>query len=298
LNQSLLSELIQKFTPQSKLLREWKLQGGLSAHITAFEIEHADGCTQKLILRQHSKAASPDLASNEFRLLQLLQKAGLAVQTPYYRAEAGPLCATSTIILEFVEGEPLFDCHTLLDDCSNYTSQMATYLTQVHGISSAQHDLSFLPNKIDAPLPAHWHGPSAARIRSLLEPIWPLTHANQPTLVHGDFWPGNLLWREGQLVAVIDWEDAAIGDPLQDLAIARFDILFIFGVEAMDQFTRYYQAQSPQVDFTQLPYWDLYAALRASDGIVEWAPGWPGLGRSDITEDTIRAAHEWFIEHR
>jgi aminoglycoside phosphotransferase (APT) family kinase protein len=36
--------------------------------------------------------------------------------------------------------------------------------------------------------------------------------------VHGDFHYGNLLYREGRVVAVIDWEIAEIGQPLMDLA--------------------------------------------------------------------------------
>jgi aminoglycoside phosphotransferase (APT) family kinase protein len=36
------------------------------------------------------------------------------------------------------------------------------------------------------------------------------------SLLHGDYWPDNTLWRDGRLVCVIDWEDAALGDPLAD----------------------------------------------------------------------------------
>ena len=34
----------------------------------------------------------------------------------------------------------------------------------------------------------------------------PPVQVNRPVLLHGDFWPGNILWRDGRLVAVIDWE--------------------------------------------------------------------------------------------
>jgi aminoglycoside phosphotransferase (APT) family kinase protein len=37
-------------------------------------------------------------------------------------------------------------------------------------------------------------------------------------VLHGDYWPGNVLWRDGRLVGVIGWEEAAFGDPLADLA--------------------------------------------------------------------------------
>lgn len=39
------------------------------------------------------------------------------------------------------------------------------------------------------------------------------------TVVHGDFWPGNLLVSAGALTGVVDWEAAATrGDPVRDLA--------------------------------------------------------------------------------
>jgi aminoglycoside phosphotransferase (APT) family kinase protein len=39
-----------------------------------------------------------------------------------------------------------------------------------------------------------------------------------PTVVHGDFWGGNMCVRESRLTGVLDWEAAAIGDPAVDLA--------------------------------------------------------------------------------
>jgi aminoglycoside phosphotransferase (APT) family kinase protein len=47
--------------------------------------------------------------------------------------------------------------------------------------------------------------------------------------LHGDYWPGNLLWNDGKLAAVLDWEDAERGDPLADIALARLDICWAFG---------------------------------------------------------------------
>jgi aminoglycoside phosphotransferase (APT) family kinase protein len=39
-----------------------------------------------------------------------------------------------------------------------------------------------------------------------------------PTLVHGDYHYGNMLFREGRVVGVLDWEIAELGQPLLDLA--------------------------------------------------------------------------------
>lgn len=48
------------------------------------------------------------------------------------------------------------------------------------------------------------------------EQVWHYT----PALIHGDLWYENLLVEpsSGALTGVLDWEDAAVGDPAQDLA--------------------------------------------------------------------------------
>ena len=41
-----------------------------------------------------------------------------------------------------------------------------------------------------------------------------------PKWFHGDLQPGNLIARDGDLVAVIDWEGCTVGDPSSDLLAA------------------------------------------------------------------------------
>ena len=85
------------------------------------------------------------------------------------------------------------------------------------------------------------------------------------------YWPGNVLWRDGQLAAVIDWEDAALGDPLADLANSRLEVLWAFGAGAMQRYTRQYLALMPDLDTALLAYWDLCVALRPVARYTEWA---------------------------
>lgn len=47
-------------------------------------------------------------------------------------------------------------------------------------------------------------------------PVW----EGPPTWLHGDLTPGNVLVRDGQLSAVIDWSCAGVGDPTVDLEVA------------------------------------------------------------------------------
>ncbi|HRD46427.1 MAG TPA: aldehyde dehydrogenase family protein, partial [Caulobacter sp.] len=40
------------------------------------------------------------------------------------------------------------------------------------------------------------------RIRAALESVWPLPPINPPALLHGDYWPGNVLWHDDRIAAV------------------------------------------------------------------------------------------------
>ena len=293
-------QLIQKIAPQGKLLRTWALKGGISAQMTALELLLPDGQTKKVIVRQPGERAikhNPNAAADEFKILEIVQSVGVSAQTPYYLDQSGEIFSEPYLVIEYMEGQPDY----APANSSDYVVQMATQLAKIHSIESTKLDLSFLPKQAERFAGAFKERPAKldhsleeARIRHVLEAIWPLPQRNEPVLLHGDFWPGNILWKDDQLVAVIDWEDAEVGNPLVDFAITRLDLLWIFGVDAMNEFTRHYQSLTT-LDFAQLPYWDLYAALRPMSRIAEWAAGWPELGRKDITEQTMREGHRWFI---
>jgi aminoglycoside phosphotransferase (APT) family kinase protein len=125
------------------------------------------------------------------------------------------------------------------------------------------------------------------RVWEVLRAAWPIAQHNPSVLLHGDYWPGNTLWRDGRLVGIIDWEDAALGDPLADLANSRLELLWAAGVGAMEQFTRQYQSLA-SVDLTNLPYWDLCAALRPAKNMAAW-------GLDDHGERSMREGLHWFI---
>jgi len=102
---------------------------------------------------------------------------------------------------------------------------------------------------------AHVNGSlDEGRIRETLAAATPFPRQNAPALLHGDYWPGNILWQAGRLAAVIDWEDAELGDPLADLAISRLIFYGFYGREAMQAFTRQYLAKTA-IDPRSLPYW-------------------------------------------
>jgi len=281
-----LVDIALRIDPHAELVHTRPLKGGVSAQMTVLEMRSPDGPGTRKILRRLPR---PDAAATEFRLLQALRGTDAMAPVPHSLDPSGDY-----LVLEFVEADPVFAPANV----RGFVGQMADRLAKIHRIDPSKLDLPVLPDlatRLVETRPSHPDDSlDEGRIREALEPLWPLPRSGQPVLLHGDFWPGNLLWKDDRLVAVVDWEDAQVGERLADLAIARLDLLWMCGIDAMNEFTRRY-ASLAAVDSTTLPYWDLWAALRPASQIAEWAAGWPSHGRDDITEATMRAAHRRFV---
>ena len=296
-----LETLIDRFAPGSRLIAAQPLTGGLSAGITGITVERPDGEREELVLRIQARRSfefDPAATGRMHHTLLTLSPILPFVPEPVWLDADGDLFGTPCLVMRRLPGKPV----CVQDFGSVYAVKAAARLAAIHAAGAAAGDLSFLPEfnrwvewELEHP-PEQPDGPlQEARIRKILASAWPPDAVNRTVLLHGDFWPGNLLWEDDRLTGVIDWEETALGDPLADLAIARLDTLFVFGRDSMDDFTRRYFAAAPGVDPGKLPYWDLYAALRPANELHEWAAGWLDLGRPDITLETMQAGHASFL---
>lgn len=147
---------------------------------------------------------------------------------------------------------------------------MAGALAEIHDLSTS--DLPPLPARSD-PLPEVFdylsNAPEWEDLRAHLASLTDTGYADPPRLLHGDFWPENLLWQNQTIVAILDWEDAALGDPLSDVACGRLELRYRFGREGMERFADAY-AGHRTVDHERLALWQVYVAAAAQRFMGDW----------------------------
>lgn len=98
-------------------------------------------------------------------------------------------------------------------------------------------------------------------------------------LVHGDLCQANLLWRDGQLVGIIDWDRVSRGPVGVDVAMVWTDLLIRHGLAVAESFLGLLEAKGMYLD--GLRYWqlrmvasslggeaDAVAAARLADGFL------------------------------
>ena len=182
-----LRQLVQLLDPGSTLVRTWPLAGGVSARVTAFEIEQPDGQRTTLVLRQHGEAdcgRNANIARDEFRLLRIVRSHGVTAPEPIFLDESGELFATPIVAIEYVDGETEF----APSDVTDFIAQMVSQLVMIHGVPDSP-GLTFLPRRGQGfgARPEHLDvALGEGRIRDVLESVATVAQVNDSVLFHGD----------------------------------------------------------------------------------------------------------------
>ncbi len=271
--------------------RFWALKGGISARMYAFEVGG-----KRYVARQPSAYTfrqNPHAAAQEFAVISAVHGAGVQVPRPLWVDQPSDDLPHPIFVLEYIEGEPIVAPR----DSTHFARCLAQQLAAIHNVSLVEgvfEDLELQTAKHIEPVEDMNMLLLEPEIREALGSVPAKVASNPAVLRHGDFWPGNILWRNDEIVSVVDWEEALIGEPLADLAISRLDVLWVAGIEAADALTEHYFAQR-SLDISDLPYWDLLAAMRPIRNLEDWAPSYPPLGRPDITTESMARDHNLFV---
>ncbi len=205
-----------------------RLSGGASRETWSFDVTRSDGAVDALVLRRDPGAdVGGTDRSTEFELLRAAAAGGVAVPETRFLLEEGDGLGAGFVMTR-IEGETI--PRKLLRD-PEYAPARAVIVRQCAEAAAAIHaipvrSLPHLPHQDASALVAQFRGV----VDALGEPHpafelglrWLADRApglppTEPALVHGDLRNGNLMVGPEGLRAVLDWELAHVGDPVEDL---------------------------------------------------------------------------------
>ena len=259
-----IARLLAHHFPGAKVGAVARLTGGVSADVVRVDFTDTDGARRSLVLRIHGASHSGHDAVFEFDLLKALHDAGVRVPEPLFVDDTCRQYPHPYLAMAFVEGS------TALENADDQIADIAQMLFAIH--QTPTDTLPSLPLRID-PLPevfeflpdeAEW-GP----LRHQLSTLGDTAYEGDLALLHGDFWPENLIWRGGEIQAVLDWEDAALGDPLSDVACTCLELRYVLGTDGADRFRQAY-ATLADIDPKRLALWQIYVAAAAQKYMGDW----------------------------
>jgi len=252
-----------------------RLPGGASKDTWSFSVRGPDGSTQRLVLRRDRAGWPGSGVPLEAALLQAAVRAGVPVPRVVESGDGSDELGAPFLITEFVDGETI--PRRILRD-EQLASARAVLAEQCGRILAAIHRIS----------PAEVHGlPGGDPLKQLRDQLdrlgephpafelgllWLAETRPQRSVegvVHGDFRNGNLIVGAEGIRAVLDWELAHLGDPLEDLGWLcvkawRFgSSLPVGGFGTIEQLmTAYESAGGEPVDEAVLHWWIALGTLR------------------------------------
>jgi aminoglycoside phosphotransferase (APT) family kinase protein len=259
-----------------------RLSGGASQETWSFDIVHPAGNIGAILRRAPAGyGAAPTRAAGlgaEAALMQLAHDAGVPSPRVLHVLEPRDELGTG-FVMSRVEGETI-PRKILRDD--QFAAARPKLARQLGGVLAAIHGLplSQLP-ELRSMTAAKEIAELERDYRSLNwpRPVFELAlrwlrdrdpgPPEQETLVHGDFRHGNLIIGPDGLRAVLDWELAHTGDPMEDLGWIcvnswRFGEIDkpVGGFGTREELFAGYESAGRRVDAVRVKFWEVMGTLR------------------------------------
>ena len=241
-----------------------------------------------LVLRRDPSAAAVGAQRrDEFELLRAAAAEGVPVPKVYWVADDSETLGAPFFLMERVDGETIAR-RLLRDDVYTearqvMTTQLGRIAAAIHRIDRERHRLNFLTEPPPGESPAK---AELDRFEQIFRAITPDPHptfeiamrwlrhrlppVDRRVVVHGDFRIGNVIFGPEGVRAVLDWELAHIGDPMEDLGWLcvrswRFgnDHLPVGGIGTRAELFRAYEdAGGGAVDPEHVRFWEVLGNLK------------------------------------
>jgi len=252
-----------------------RLSGGASRETWSFDLVRTDGTRRRLILRRDPPAAPKGNMGLEAALISAAGAAGVPVPGLVTTSDDRSVLGSSFMVMERLEGETIprriLRQPELAPARAGLARECGRILAALHSIAP-----DAVPGLESADPLAQYRGvlkalngssPAFEVAFRWLEDNRPA--ARRPSVVHGDFRNGNLIVGPEGIRAVLDWELAHAGDPMEDLGWLcvkswRFGVgLPVGGFGTYeDLIIGYEEAGGDPVERSTLLWWEVFGNLR------------------------------------
>jgi aminoglycoside phosphotransferase (APT) family kinase protein len=264
-----------------------------------------DGCSFDLALvlrpQRPDGILAPYDVGRQFLVMRALKRAGVLVPAVAWHEPSGDVIGAPFFVMERVAGETL---PLVSEQRSARMAAAGRALATVHAVDWRATGLAFLNPSVQTALAetspvalelASWRA-RAERLRisrvPLLVSLASWLEANEPSdarvvFLHGDPNPSNFLFRGDDVVAVLDWELAALGDPRSDLGFYSALLTVFHGdppVGGRTVLSEAYEAATGK-DLTALGYYEALGLYKMAIVLAGWARS--GGGGNGASMDAI-----------
>lgn len=265
MNEEKFQNIVNSFAKSAKLISWQVMKGGSSTDVFLLKIQQKNEIL-KYVLRTEGSKPAENSTKVEFALLNSLYLQNIPVSRPIYLDTSCKIIDKPFMIMTYLDG----DIDSPDNKDLNSISKMVEALKVIHGI-----DVSALPKlslRIDPLSNIETLLPSGAKwddLKTFLLSLSSQRYKGKSVLLHGDFWSGNILWENNEIVGILDWEYAAFGDPLYDLAVTSLEMRYQYGERGMEQCKSFY-GKSFELDNYRLSLWLIFIAASTHYHIKSW----------------------------
>ncbi len=267
--------LLDQMAPGHQYLDAIAADAAYTNQVQVLEALSPEGSRVRLVVKRLTDSRDPDRATAEYHALRIAREHGVPVPKPLFLDSTGEILGLPGIVTTFVPGRQISNPV----DVSSWAAKFVRILLQIHTISLTVGERRSLYDGKEIGLyflTDHW--PETNSGHPLSEAIYDTVRELSPgiattarSLLHVDFWPGNVLWHRGEIAALLDWDGAAVGDPALDVANFRME-MHLRGVKgAADLFLQSYEAEAGKVQ--HLGFWEIAAAARPLPNPAAWRIG-------------------------
>ena len=240
------------------------LEGGVSSEVFLIAVESKKG-EEKIVLRTEGGPPAENSIKTEYLLLEKLHQTKVPCAKPIHLDHSKEILDKDFMLMTYLEGT------IEIPKIKNFgfLNKMVGILKNIHNVDTKI--LPTLPCRFDPTYDLFEFLPNA-RINKELKAIlkgYDTSYSGKPVLLHGDFWPGNILWTKDEISGVLDWEYAAVGDPVSDLAVASLELKYDYGKRGVDRFLDLY-SKNFSIDQSRFSLWLIYVSASTLFFIDEW----------------------------